>query len=297
MSKAQRLLDDIAKDHISGASLLASKGAECFLTYIDERKNAPPVRLAEGIDDLGKRLIAAQPGMAQMYSLVNSLQRRVKRTMRKKPDAKELRRVVRSHVLSFINDSHVAVREIAPTAGALIEDGFTVFTHSYSSSVFAGLKQAKAADRRFRIICTESRPMYEGRNLAKELAKLGLPVSIVTDSSITSFVVESNLVLLGADIVTESFIVNKVGSFPIAMLADRFEIPLYAVSELSKCMRAKLVRDFKVERPQDDVWAKVPKGIDVKNIYYEAVPIELFRGIVTEQGIMTPEDMAEYVLQ
>jgi len=297
MNKAQRLLDEIARDHVSGASILASKGAEFFLAYLDERKTAPPVRLAENIEELGNRLIAAQPGMAQIYSLVNSLNLRISKTLKEKPSSKELVRVIRSHITNFIKDSHLAVREIATIAGALIEDGYTVFTHSYSSSVYAGLKQAKAADRRFRIIVTESRPMYEGRNLAKELSALGLPVSIITDSSMTPFVAESNLVLLGADIVTEAFIVNKVGSFPISLLADRFEIPMYAVSELTKCMRAKLVRDFKVERPQKEVWAKYPKGIDIKNVYYEAVPLELFKGVVTEQGIMTAEDISEYVLQ
>ncbi len=276
---------------------MASKGAECILTYIDERKNLSAARLAENVNELGKRLIAAQPGMAQIYSLVNSLQRQIKKSMKKKPSNEELAVVIRTHVTSFMQDSHLAVREIASTTGALIEDGYTVFTHSYSSSVYAGLKQAKAADKRFRIILTESRPMYEGRNLARELAKLGLPVSLITDAAVTPFIAESSLVLLGADLVTESFVVNKVGSFPIALLADRFEIPLYTVSELSKCMRAKVVRDFDVERPQKELWSKIPKGIDVKNVYYEATPLDLFQGVITEQGIMDVEHISAYILQ
>ena len=139
--------------------------------------------------------------------------------------------------------------------------------------------------------------MYEGRNLARELAKLGLPVSLITDAAVTPFIAESSLVLLGADLVTESFVVNKVGSFPIALLADRFEIPLYTVSELSKCMRAKVVRDFDVERPQKELWSKIPKGIDVKNVYYEATPLDLFQGVITEQGIMDVEHISAYILQ
>ncbi|MBC7186785.1 MAG: hypothetical protein H5U38_07090 [Calditrichaeota bacterium] len=295
MAKALRILQKIREDHVSGASVLAGEAAACLLAFLDERRQAPPARVMEGLIDLGCALLAAQPGNGPIFNLVNSLLLRLSGEGTEGEDSTELLRVARGHVNSWLQVSHAALCEIAAAAGALIKDGDIVLTHSYSSSVFAGLKQAKAADRRFKAIVTESRPLLEGRLLAKELAALGLPVTLIVDAAAPALVADSNLVLVGADMVTEQFVVNKIGTQAIAVAAQQGEVPVYAVSELSKCLPRALARGFQTERPPRQVWPGAPRSVEVRNIHFEAVPLELFTGVVTEQGVMRPADVRLYV--
>ncbi|MCR4439451.1 MAG: hypothetical protein QHJ34_06685 [bacterium] len=295
MTKALRILQKIREDHVSGASVLAAKAAACFLAFLDERRQVPPARVMEGLIDLGCALLAAQPGNGPIFNLVNSLLLRLSGEVSEGEDSTELLRVARGHVNSWLQVSHVALCEIAAAAGALIKDGDIVLTHSYSSSVLAGLKQAKAADRRFKAIVTESRPLLEGRLLAKELAALGLPVTLLVDAAAPALVADVNLVLVGADMVTEHFIVNKIGTRAIAVAAQQVEVPVFAVSELSKCLPRAHAGGFQAERHPRQVWARAPRRVEVRNINFEAVPLELVTGVVTEQGVMRPADMRLYV--
>ena len=295
MGKALKLLHEIRRDHTAGASLLAHKGGECFLAFVKEHESALPLRFVEQLKELGNYMKEAQPAQAPLYNLVTSLQNRVLDALAKDAEIDELRRIVRGHVNAFIQSSHVAVLEIAGAAASQIKDGYTVFTHSYSSSVFAGLKQAKAADIRFHVIVTESRPVFEGREMAAELAKLGLPVSFIVDAAVTSFIAQANIVLLGADILTESYFVNKIGTFPIALVAKNYKVPVYVVSELSKCMPAKEAKDKQEERATKQVWDRAPKAVTIRNMHFEETPLTLVTGVITEQGLMRKDDIREHV--
>jgi len=297
MAKAVRILEKIRRDHVSGASVLAGEAATCLRAFLDERRQAPPARVMEGLVQLGCALIAAQPGNGPIFNLVNSLLLRLDKEPKHGEDATELLRVARAHLAGWLQASHIALAEIAASVGALIKDGDIVFTHSYSSSVLAGLKKAKAADRRFKAIVTESRPLFEGRLMAKELAALGLPVTLVVDAAAQLFVAESDLVLVGADMVTEKFVVNKIGTYPIALVARQAQVPVYAVSELSKCIPRAFARGFEVERQPDQVWSRAARGVTVRNIHFEAVPLELLAGVVTEQGVMRTGDVALYITE
>ncbi|MDZ7339298.1 MAG: translation initiation factor eIF-2B [candidate division KSB1 bacterium] len=293
MAKALRMLEKIRRDQVSGASVLANEAASCLLAFLEERKGAPPERIREGLVELGCALVTALPGNGPTFNLVNSLLLR----MEGAEESDQLARIARGHITAWLQASQVALREIAATVGALIRDGDTVFTHSYSSSVFAGLKQAKAADRRFRTIVTESRPLLEGRTMARELASLGLPVTLVVDAAAPTLVAESDLVLFGAVMVTEDYIVNKVGTYALALAARHEQIPVYAVSELSKCLPRTLTRGFPTERQPDEVWARAPRTVDVRNFQFEAVPHDLFTGVATEQGVLTTADLRTYIAE
>ncbi len=295
MAKAERILEKIRKDHVTGASVLAGEAAACLLAFLDERRQAPPARVMEGLIALGCALVAAQPGNGPIFNLVNSLLLRLEQEPRVGEDATDILHVARGHLSAWLQASHLAMAEIAAAVGALIKDGDIVFTHSYSSSVLAGLRKAKAADRRFKAIVTESRPLFEGREMAKELAALGLPVTVIVDAAAPALVAESNLVLVGADMVTEDFVVNKVGTQAVALGAQQAQIPLYAVSELSKCIPRACARGFAAERPPAQVWNRPARGVAVRNIYLEAVPLSLLAGLVTELGVMRTADVRLYI--
>lgn len=295
MARAARILEKIRKDHVTGASVLAGEAAACLLAFLDERRQAPPARVMDGLVEMGCALVAAQPGNGPIFNLVNSLLLRLEQEPNISKDATDMLHVARGHLTAWLQASHLAMAEIAAAVGALIKDGDIVFTHSYSSSVLAGLRKAKAADRRFKVIVTESRPLSEGREMAKQLAALGLPVTVIIDAAAPALVGESDLVVVGADMVTGEFIVNKVGTQAVALAAQHAHIPLYAVSELSKCIPSACAQGFGVERAPDQVWSRPARGVRVRNIYFEAVPLDLLTGLVTELGVMGTPDVRLYI--
>lgn len=133
--------------------------------------------------------------------------------------------------------------------------------------------------------------------MARELASLGLPVTLIVDAAGPALVADCDLVLFGAVMVTEDFVVNKVGTYALALAAQHEQIPVYAVSELSKCLPHAFARGFATERPAHEVWSRAPRTVDVRNTQFEAVPHEFLTGVVTEQGVLSTADLRAYIAE
>ena len=113
-----------------------------------------------------------------------------------------------------------------------------VFTLSRSGSVEYALIAAardRASMAPLDVIIAESRPGGEGVALAQSLAAAGARVSIVTDSAVGVGMARARTLLLGADSVrSDGALVNKVGSYPAALVATDLGIPVYALCERLK---------------------------------------------------------------
>lgn len=73
--------------------------------------------------------------------------------------------------------------KIAKIGSGLIENGMTIFTHCHSSTVMSILREAKRQGKKFSVNCTETRPLFQGRRTAAELAKAKIPVTLFVDSA------------------------------------------------------------------------------------------------------------------
>ena len=136
---------------------------------------------------------------------------------------------------SSCKDLEASREQIAEIGAKRIRDGSAVFTHCHSSTVTRLLAKAKANGKNFKVICTETRPAFQGRITAKELVDLGIETTFIVDSAARTFMGEVDLVIVGADAITsEGNVVNKVGSSGIAVLAHEARVPFYVVSELLK---------------------------------------------------------------
>ncbi len=131
---------------------------------------------------------------------------------------------------------------IAEIGAKRIRDGSVVLTHCHSSTVSHMLWKAKSEGRDFEVICTETRPAFQGRITATEMLQLGVKTTFIVDSAARSFMHDVDLVVVGADAITsEGNVVNKIGSSTIAVLAHEARKPFYVVSELLKFDPAHVV--------------------------------------------------------
>jgi len=185
---------------------------------------------------------------------------------------------------------------IAEIGAKRIRDGYTIFTHCHSSTVSHMLARAKTEGKIFEVVCTETRPAFQGRITAKEMLSLGMKTTFIVDSAARSFMHEIDVVVVGADAVTsEGNVVNKIGSSTIAVLAHEARKPFYVVSELLKFDPATLYGEYEriEERSRDEIWKEAPLELNVRNPAFDVTPRDLIHGIICEEGIVAPQSVAE----
>lgn len=182
-------------------------------------------------------------------------------------------------------------RIIADIGSKKIKSGMIVFTHCHSSAVVDILLKAKKQGKKFEVYNTETRPLFQGRTTAKELANAGIKVTHFVDSAARLAIKEADLVLLGADaITTESKVINKIGSELYAEVARRFDVPLYVCTNSWK-FDPKTVFGFDEEiekRHKKEIWKNAPKNISISNYAFEIIKPSLITGIISELGIYNP---------
>lgn len=185
-----------------------------------------------------------------------------------------------------------AVKKIVDVGVSFIIEDATVMTHCHSSLVEKILVKAYEKNRLKKVLVTETRPLYQGRKTAKNLAKKGIPVKIGVDSARLSLLKEADIGIVGADVITsDGHIFNKIGTKNFALSAEHMVTRDFIVaSQLLKIDPSTLKgkRDEIEERPKKEVWKGSPKGVEVYNPAFEAVPPEYIDYVVTEEGVLNP---------
>jgi len=167
----------------------------------------------------------------------------------------------------------------------LIRSNSNVFTHCHSSTVVNILKKAKDCKKKFKVFNTETRPLYQGRKTARELAKYKIKVVSVVDSAFKVVLTKNkiNLMIVGADAITKKGVYNKIGSGMFAEIAYRHKVPVYIAANSWKFDKRVEVekRDFK------EVWDTMFKNIKVQNIAFGLIERKFIKGIICEYGVLS----------
>jgi len=159
-----------------------------------------------------------------------------------------------------------------------IEDESLIITYSRSSIVKNILKECK--NKKIKVICSESRPRYEGRKLVKELCNY-VDLTMVVDSGIFSFIDKADVIIIGADAVLEKSIVNKVGTSAIAMYAKQIGVPFCVACSSYKSFPFAFIK----EESKKEIWKNPPENVKIKNFYFDTTPLEYISYFIFERGV------------
>lgn len=198
--------------------------------------------------------------------------------------------------LDYLN---FAEKKIAKIGAKKVEDNSIIFTHCHSGTVVNILKQAKKT-KKFEVYNTETRPLYQGRITARELAKSRIKVTHFVDSAARVLLKEADLMLMGVDAITsEGKIVNKIGTEMFVETANRYNTPIYfcTVSWKFDPLTIKGYKEKIEERSPDEVWKNPPKNVKIKNLAFEFINPNLVTGIISELGIYSPTVFVERVIE
>ncbi len=188
---------------------------------------------------------------------------------------------------------------------ALLADGARVLTHCNAGALACAgygtalgvLRAAVEAGKRLSVFADETRPFLQGARLtAWELMQDGIDVTLITDNMAGHLMSrgEIDAIVVGTDRVTANGdVVNKIGTYMVAVLARRHGIPFYVACPLSTLdLRTATGADVPIEERSAQevtghagvVWA--PAGVKVRNPAFDVTPAELVSGLITEAGVI-----------
>lgn len=211
-------------------------------------------------------------------------------------NVKLLGKTVSLNAEQFLKNLEDSRELIAQIGSKRIRDGYVVFTHCHSSTVTRMLAIAKKDGKNFRVICTETRPAFQGRITAKEVLDLGVETTFIVDSAARSYMNNADIVMVGADAITaEGNVVNKIGTGALAVLAKEARKPFYVVSELLKFDPTTLRGDYeKIEmRNPKEVWEDAPTKLQVCNPAFDVTRRDFIHGLICEEGVIAPAAVTE----
>jgi translation initiation factor eIF-2B subunit delta len=289
----EELVAPIRDDLTSGAAELALRGIAAYRSLLSEIPlDEKPEAVEQLLIQASKALVKAHPAMAPLFHLANSI---LLNTQNSKT-CPELVQKAEQTLTKFESRLCNSASQIADHVFDLIPPGELVFAYSFSTTVVSSLLHARSQRKFFRAVCTEARPSREGRKLAAMLASNGMEVIHTFDSAMGLILPQCRVAFMGCDCVGRPGIVNKVGSWLLALACRELGIPLYALAGTEKFVTDERLFEFEdYERPGSEVWSDAPSGVRVMNKQYEVIPFSWLSGLVTEHGILQEKDIDQYV--
>ena len=195
-------------------------------------------------------------------------------------------------------DQRDADRRLAELGAELFGERTRALTHCNTGALATGgigtacgvLRVAWEQGRLAEVWVDETRPLLQGARLtAWELRQAGIPHRVVADSAAGSLMAQGRVdrVIVGADrIAANGDVANKVGTYPLAVLADRHGVPFYVAAPVSTIDPA--TPDGASIPIEERDPAEIVAAGDAFNPAFDVTPAELVTAIVTEAGVLEP---------
>ena len=299
----KRVAEAIKKMEIRGAPAIGVAAAMALALAAREIRTENLSEAFSYLKSVADALISTRP------TAVN-LSWAVKRVLKVAENAKsidELVKKVEEEALKIWREDEETNRKLGEIGAKLLDDGDTVMTicnagslaTSYYGTATAPIYRALEEGKRVRVIALETRPYLQGARLtAWELSRAGVDVVIATDNQMGIIMEKESvsIVFVGADRITiKGYVANKIGTYPLALVAKEHGVPFYPVAPISTIdLESKTGEDIEIERrPSSEVLyisgiRIAPEGVDAIYYAFDVTPPKFITGIITERGILYP---------
>jgi translation initiation factor 2B subunit (eIF-2B alpha/beta/delta family) len=278
--RISQAIESIGQDRTHGASWLARDAVNVLTHSLEDCPAQTAAEFLSYLREVATALAQAQPSMAAVSNAVGAI---VFAAGEKTPAGlPAMRRAASARARQIIDGWGKACRRIVRHAERTLPQG-AIMTHSYSATTFAVLE--RLASKGSPMIVTESAPLNEGRTTARLLARLGGPVTLISDAQAAVFMPETAAVLVGADTVfANGAVVNKVGTCALALLARNARIPFYVATETLK------VAPGRTGAAQQALERRQP-GLVIPTVHFDLTPPRLVTALITEEGVFSPKEI------
>ncbi len=281
---------------IQGAQNVAIAAVEAIETLANQTQAKTKQEFLHELSEAKNNLFATRETEPMMRNAVRWIISRVKKS--NETEIKKLATIVSASSARFLKNLQQGQKRIVEIGAKRIEDNSLIFTHCHSSTVTQLLKKAKQLGKTFEVICTETRPLFQGRLTAKELLALDIKTTMIVDSAVRHFINRVDLAIVGADAITsEGNVINKVGTSMMALAAHEARTRFYVASQLLKFDPATLYGYYaKIEeRSANEIWEHSPRNLRQRNPAFDVTPRDYVHGLICEEGVISPHSVAEVV--
>lgn len=290
--------------NIRGAPLIGAAAAYGLALTAFHSRARKRTELLEQINNSAKLLKKTRPTGVNLFWAVDRVLEKARRTL---GSVDQVVKVVVEEAKRIADEDVQMNKKIGEHGSKLIEDGDTVLTHCNAGSLatvdygtaLGVIRAAWEQGKKIKVVVTETRPKLQGSRLtAYELKRDGIPFTLITDSMVGYAMSKRlvNKVIVGADRIVRDAVVNKIGTYSIAVLAHKHKILFYVAAPTSTFDLTHFSKDVIIEeRDPEEVThfgseGIAPQGVTVLNPAFDITPMEYVNAVICEKGILSIEE-------
>jgi methylthioribose-1-phosphate isomerase len=306
---ARGVADAIRDMVVRGAPAIGCAAAYGVAVEARRLQQLGPGGFAAGMEDAFGLLAQSRPTAVNLFWALQ----RMRTVMAGMPDAPPPRiaAALLQAAHAMLDADIAANRALGVHGAALLPHHARVLTHCNAGALATAghgtalgvIRSAVEAGKRIEVIADETRPFLQGARLTVwEMLQERIPVTLITDNMAGHLMQQGEVdaVIVGADrVAANGDFANKIGTYMVAVLAQRHGIPFYVAAPLSTIdLQRANGRDIPIEeRSAVEVrgyggqrWA--PADVAVRNPAFDVTPAELVTALITEKGVVAPPTAA-----
>jgi len=301
----EEVAEAIQKMVVRGAPAIGVSAAMGLALGASQSVGTSVADLEDDFDYMCQVMSKTRPTAVNLFWAIERMRETFRREKASLQEPEKLKDRLIEEALSIFREDIEANRALGRLGGELLSDGDTVLTHCNAGALATAgdygtalgvIRGAIDAGKRIAVIADETRPFLQGLRLtAWELAKDNIPVTVITDN-MAGHVMKSgkvNAVVVGADrIAANGDTANKIGTYMVAVLAKKHNIPFYVAAPISTLdLSLKSGEEIPIEeRDQKEVThikehQLAPDGVGVQNPAFDVTPNDLIAAIITDKGV------------
>ena len=305
MRECREIASAIENMKIRGAPLIGVAAAYGLALTAYHSKAEKREDLVTEILQSAEMLRKTRPTAMNLFWAINRIVDRARETP---GDAKVVAEVIVKEAQRMADEDVEINHKIGEHGSRLIDDGDVVLTHCNAGSLatvdygtaLGVIRAAWKQGKHVKVIATETRPKLQGARLtAYELKRDGISVTLITDSMV-GYVMSKQLVnkvVVGADRIVQDAVINKIGTYTIAVLAKEHKIPFYVAAptstmDLSHTSSEAVIEERNPEEVTHFCSQRIaPNGVKAMNPAFDVTPMKYVSAIITETGVLPPEKL------
>ena len=301
IKSVRQLIEAIKTLRVRGAPALGAAGGYGIALAAELSRAATAQELMDELDKAAEMIKGSRPTAINLSWGVD----RVMRAAALQETAEDIRMAALCEAEEIAREDVQINKLLGKNGARLLDDGDHVLTHCNAGrlacvgwgTALGVIRSAVAAGKQIHVYACETRPMHQGSRLtAWELTEDEIPVTLICEGMSGSLMRKGKIdkVIVGADRITRDVVFNKIGTYSHAVLARYHKIPFYVAAPLSTFDRLHQEEDIVVEeRDAEEICSLAgvrlaPQGVDVYNPAFDATPLDLVSGLITEKGVFRP---------
>jgi methylthioribose-1-phosphate isomerase len=300
---AKSVAEGIKSMVIRGAPAIGCAAAYGVALEALKLKDLSKDKFLKGLDDGCRTLLESRPTAINLFWAVNRMKEIIRNS--NKIGSNDLANILLDEAHKILEDDIKINQKMGSFGADLLPKKANVLTHCNAGALATAghgtalgvIRSAVEKGKNISVIADETRPFLQGARLtAWEMVQEGIPVTLISDNMSGHLMShgEIDAVVVGTDRVAgNGDVANKIGTYMVAVLAKRHNIPFYVACPLSTIDRSILSgSDIPIEeRPINEVtgyrdyqWAA--DGVSVRNPAFDVTPADLVTGLITEKGVI-----------